>query len=442
MQTQFVRGEGPAIAYQVVGEGERDIFYVPQPSPSVDLIWEDPLLARGLRSLGTAGRLLLCDLRGWGSSDAVDPDDLPALQAWMDDIRRVMDAACSERAVLIGQSEQALPVILFAATYPERVDALVLWSPFARYLRADDYPWGVRPEVAARMAKYYAEVVGTPELAHYFAPSRASEPGFVDWYCRAQRLGLRPANGAPVYERVYQPSDLREVAATVAAPTLLLRRRDDPHVRTGHARYLAEVMPNARLVELDGSDHLWWSGDTETPIDEMVSFITGLRTSSASAESQLATVLFTDIVDSTRLAAEAGDAAWQVRLARHDDTVRRFVNAYRGRVVKFTGDGVFATFDGPARAIRCVSDMRDSLSADGITIRAGLHTGEVTVRADDVHGMTVNVAARIAAKARPGEVLVSAAVPALVLGSRLEFADRGSHDLKGVPGEWKLFAAL
>lgn len=441
-ETRFVRGESPAIAYQVVGEGDRDVFYVSQPTPPIDLIWEDPLCARGLRSLATAGRLLLCDLRGWGSSDAVDPSDLPALQAWMDDIRRVMDAAGSEHAVLIGQSEQALPVMLFAATYPERVDALILWSPFARYLWAEDYPWGIRPGIAERMADGFADIIGTPTLVKYFAPSRAAEPGFVDWYCRAQRLAMRPANGAPIYKRVYQPSDLRDVAATITAPTLLLRRKDDPHVRGGHAQYLADTMPNAHLVELDGSDHVWWSGDTERPIDEMLSFITGLRSRSVSGDTQLATVLFTDIVDSTRLASEVGDAAWQARLSRHDDTVQRYVSAYRGRVVKFTGDGVFAIFDGPARAIRCALDLRDSLGDEGLVIRGGLHTGEVTVSADDVHGMTVNIAARIAAKAEPGEVLVSAAVPALVLGSRLEFSERRVHELKGVPGQWQLLAAV
>ena len=441
-QTKFVRGDGPAIAYQVVGEGKPDIFYVAQPTPPIDLIWEDPLLARGLRSLAAVGRLLLCDLRGWGSSDAVDPTDLPALQAWMDDIRRVMDAAGSERAVLIGQSEQALPVMLFAATYPERVDAMVLWSPFARYLRGDDYPCGVPPAAASRMAQVFADVIGTPFLAEYFAPSRADERGFVDWYCRSQRLAMRPANGAPVYARVYQPSDLRDVAATIIAPTLLIRRRDDQHVRTGHAQYLAGIMPNARLVELDGRDHLWWSGDTDAPIEEMVSFITGLGPQAIATDRQLATVLFTDIVDSTRLAHEAGDTEWQTRLARHNNIVERHVSAYRGHVVKFTGDGVMATFDGPARAIRCACDVRDALAVQGLQIRGGLHTGEVTISDDDVHGVTVNVAARVSARARPGEVLVSAAVAALVLGSRLKFEDRGTHELKGVPGTWQLLAAV
>ena len=405
-------------------------------------MWEDPLVARGLRSLATAGRLLLCDLRGWGSSDAVDPSDLPALQAWMDDIRRVMDAAESSRAVVIGHSEQALPAMLFAATYPERVEALIVWSPFARYLRSDDYPCGVPPSTAERMAEGMASGVGTPYMAEFFAPSRSKEPGFVDWYCRTQRLAMRPANAAPVYARVFQPSDLRDVAATISAPTLLIRRRDDPHVRTGHAQYLEKIMSNARLVELEGRDHVWWSGDTEAPIEEMLSFITGLRTGESSSDRQLATVLFTDIVDSTRLAHEAGDRAWEARRERHDDIVRRYVAAYRGRVVKFTGDGVLATFDGPARAIRCTSEMRDALAAEGMAIRSGLHTGEVTVTADDVYGMTVNVAARISAKASAGEVLVSAAVPALVLGSRLEFSDRGVYELKGVPGQWQLCAAL
>lgn len=438
--TRYVRDGGPAIAYQVVGDGDRDIFYVGQPSPPIDLMWDDPLLARGLRRLASAGRLVTCDLRGWGSSDAVDPTDLPALQAWMDDIGRVMDAVGSERSVLIGQSEQGLPCMMFAASHPERVLALVLWSPFARYLRAADHPWGMPEEAAAEYSRQFGEIIGSGMLSTLFAPSRADEPGFLEWYARSERLGLRPAGSAPIYGGVFQPSDLRDLATSITVPTLLLRRKGDPHVRYGHAHQLEATMPNATLVELDGADHLWWSGDTDAPIDEMLAFITGLRASAGRPERQLATVLITDIVGSTQRAAEMGDDAWSARRARHDELTSRFVAAFRGRVVKFTGDGVLATFDGPARAIRCACDLRDALSAEELPIRAGLHTGEVERAGDDIHGLTVHAASRIAALADAGEVLVSAALPTLVLGSRLEFQDRGPHDLKGLPGQWQLLA--
>ena len=439
-ETRFVRGGGPAIAYQVLGEGGRDVFYVAQPNPPIDLMWEDPLVARGLRRLAGVGRLLTCDLRGWGSSDAVDATDLPALQAWMDDIGRVMDAAGSERAVIIGMSEQALPCILFAAAHPDRVDALILWSPFARYLRAPDHPWGLPQELATRVVELYRQQLGTGNRVAFVAPSRVDEPGFRQRFARDERLGLRPANGAPVYGRVFQPSDLREVAATIDRPTLLIRRRGDRHVRDGHASAMAETMPNATLVELDGEDHVWWSGDSDAVIDEMLAFITGLRGGRVPTNRQLATVLFTDIVDSTRQAAALGDDAWSALLDRHDQLVARYVGAFRGRLVKSTGDGALATFDGPARAIDCACDLRDALAEVGITIRAGLHAGEVDTTDTDVHGLTVHVAARVAALAGPGEVYVSGVVPTLVLGSKLAFEERGTHELKGVPGTWPVLA--
>lgn len=438
--TGYVRSGGPAIAYQVVGEGDQDFFYVAQPHTPIDLMWDDPLQARGLRRLAAAGRLLTCDLRGWGSSDAVDATDLPALQAWMDDLLRVMDAAQSERAVVIGMSEQALPCILLAATHPHRVDALCLWSPFVRYLRAPDHPFGMPPTAAASYARQYGEVNGTGALLDLFGPSRKDEPGLRSWFARCERLGLRPANCEPVYANVFMPSDLREVAGLVTSPTLLFRRKGDRHVRDGHAQHVASLMPAATLVELDGDDHLWWCGDSDAPIDEILRFATGLPAGARGADRRLATVLFTDIVDSTAQAAALGDAVWSTRLARHDELVARFVAAFRGRFVKSTGDGILAIFDGPARAISCACDIRDAVAAEGMSIRAGLHAGEIEVTNDDVHGLAVHVAARVAEAAQPAEVLVSGVVPSLVLGSRIEFTDRGIHLLKGVPGEWQLLA--
>lgn len=392
--TAYVRGGGPAIAYQVVGDGDRDFFYVAQPYTPIDLMWDDPLQARGLRRLAAAGRLLTCDLRGWGSSDAVDATALPALQAWMDDLLRVMDAARAERAVVIGMAEQALPCLLLAATHPQRVDALALWSPFVRFLRAPDHPFGMPSSAAAAYARQYGEVNGTGALLDVFGPSRRDEPGLRSWFARCERLGLRPANCEPVYAKVFMPSDLREIAALVTSPTLLLRRKGDRHVRDGHARHMVSLMPAAALVELEGDDHLWWSGDSDAPIDEILRFATGLPSGASDSDRRLATVLFTDIVASTAQASALGDAAWSSRLARHDDLVARFVAAFRGRLVKSTGDGALAIFDGPARAISCACDIRDAMAREGLAIRAGLRAGEVEVTRDDVHGLAVHVAAR------------------------------------------------
>lgn len=442
IETRFARGEGPAIAYQVVGSGERDFFYVAQAHSPIDLMWDDPLHARGLRRLASAGRLITCDLRGWGSSDAVDADDMPAMQAWMDDIARVMVEVGSERAVIIGMSEQALPCILFAATYPARVEALVLWSPFACYLRAPDHPCGMPPTAAAALVELYDQTNGTGEAVALYAPSRSKEPGFREYFARCERLGCRPANAAPVYGRVFQPTDLRQVATTIASPTLLMRWRGDRHVRDGHAQRLADSMPAAKLIELDGDDHFWWAGDSDAPIDEILAFVTGLpgRAHDSGSNRQLATVLFTDIVDSTGRASSLGDDRWSDLLARHDRLVARYVAAFRGRLVKSTGDGSLATFDGPARAIRCAWDLRDALASEDVAIRAGLHTGEIEVTDGDVHGVAVHVAARVLASAGDGEILVSGAVPPLVLGARISFDDRGMRELRGVPGTWQLLA--
>lgn len=439
--TAYVRDGGPAIAYQVVGSGERDFFYVAQPHTPIDLMWDDPLMARGLRRLAAAGRLLTCDLRGWGSSDAVDAVDLPALQAWMDDIGRVMDAAGSDRAVIFGMAEQALACILFAASHPERVEALVLWSPFARYMRSPDHACGMPSVAAASYARRYGEVNGTGALLDLFAPSRKDEPGLRSWFARCERLGLRPANAEPVYRNVFMPSDVRDVAATIQSPTLLLRRRGDRHVRDGHAQRMAETMPASTLIEIDGNDHVWWSGDSDAPIDEILRFVTGLPPDAASPNRQLATVLFTDIVASTAQAAALGDEIWSGRLSHHDQVIARYVAAFRGRVVKSTGDGALAIFDGPARAISCAGDLQLALAADDLIIRAGLHTGEIEIHDDgDISGIAVHIAARVMASAGPGEVFVSSSVPPLVAGSGIEFHDQGEHELKGVPGTWRLFA--
>jgi class 3 adenylate cyclase len=437
--TQYTLANGIHLAYQVVGEGERDVVYVAEARTPIDLLWDDPLAALGLRQLAGCGRLITCDVRGWGASDPVDLNALPAMQAWMDDIVAVMDAAGSESAAVVAASEAALPVMLLAATHPDRVSSLALINPWARYLRGPGYPFGLPRESGARLVEAYRAASGRGSIADRMAPSRAREPGFRRWYARSERLGGSPNTVASIFN-LYMSTDLTGIVPSIRAPTLVVRRTGDPHVRDGHARWLVDHLPAGRLVELPGDDHLWFSGDTEALMNEVVRFLGGAGTG-ATGDRMLATVLFSDIVGSTTRAARLGDAAWTSMLQAHDEIVRRHVEGFRGRWIKSTGDGVLATFDGPARAIHCACGMRDALAAEGIDVRAGVHTGEIQLVGDDVAGMAVHVAARIAALAGEGEVLASGSVPPLVAGSGIRFTDRGRHELKGVPEPWPVLAA-
>ena len=434
-QTQYALGrEGHHLAYQVTGEVTRDVLFVAEERTPIDLLWDDPLAAAALRRLAAVGRLILCDLRGWGSSDAVPSSELPAMQAWSDDIKSVLDAAGSERAAIVASSEPCLPVMLFAATHPGRVDRLALVNPYARYLRGPDTPFGLPETLAERYVERYRETNGRGLLTDFIAPSRAAEPMFRRWITRCERLGGGPGEAAAVY-RMFMHTDLLGVLPSIRAPTLLLRRRGDQHVRDGHARLLAERLPDAQLVELDGEDNFWASGDVDALFDEIERFLTGAGRPQATNR-VLSTVMFTDIVGSTERAAAIGDAAWTSLLEAHDDLVRSHVGAFGGRLVKSIGDGALATFDGPARAIQCASGLTRAAGGLGLELRAGLHTGEIELRGDDVGGMAVHIGARVAALAGPGEVIVSGAVPPLVSGSGIRFDDRRTHELKGVPDPW------
>jgi class 3 adenylate cyclase len=438
-QTRYVVADELHIAYQVVGDGPMDVLYVTEVRSPIDLVWDDPLAAHGLRRLASLGRLILLDPRGFGSSDVVDLQQMPAMEAWMDDLRTVMDAAGSERAAVVSSgSETSLSTILFAATYPERASALVLVNPYARFVRSPEQPWAVDERTFDRYVERFREMVGRGPVADLLAPSRAADPAFRRWFTRGERLGAPPGTAAATFRR-YARSDVTGVLGSIRVPTLIIHRRGDRHVRAGHAQLLAARIPGARLVELEGEDNVWYSGDVEAVIDEIVGFLTGAR-AAGHADRVLATVLFTDIVDSTARAAELGDAAWSGLLDAHDTIVRSHVEGFGGRWVKSLGDGALATFDGPARAIRCAVGVRDALSARGLGVRAGLHTGEVERRGDDIGGIAVHIAARIAGLAGPDEVLVSAAVPPLVVGSGLRFRDAGTHALRGVGERWPVFA--
>jgi class 3 adenylate cyclase len=355
-------------------------------------------------------------------------------------VRAVMDAAGSERAALMGISEGAPMSILFAATYPDRAQALVLCGGMARSTEAPDYPWATPAQALIEsglelMAPHWGEGAGL-EVA---APSQDGNPEAKAWFARMERASVTPGMLAQLVQ-MFLDIDVREVVPSVHVPTLVLHRRYDRLVNVRNGRWLAEHLPNAKLVELPGSDHILWYQHPELAFAEIHEFLTGTRFE-PEPERMLATVLFTDIVDSTATAAELGDRAWHELLDRHADTVKKALERFGGRQVKSTGDGFLATFDGPARAVRCARQILDSSEAQGVRVRAGLHTGECEVMGDDIGGIAVHIAARVSALADPSEVLVSRTVKDLVAGSGLEFAERGAYALKGVPDTWDVFAA-
>jgi class 3 adenylate cyclase len=364
---------------------------------------------------------------------------VPTVEEWIDDVRAVMNTVGSDRAAVIGFSLSAYTAIPFAASEPERVRALVLVNGWARLARASDYPIGYPPQAQAKVlagVDSWGSGVGVEVLA----PSRADEPAFREWYARAMRLTQSPSMAKANAARDFQV-DVRAILPLVRVPTLVLHTVANRYVRVAHGRYLAEHIPGARYVELPGDGSILPALDPDSFVEEVEEFLTGVRSSPAT-DRVLATVLFTDIVGSTEQATRLGDQRWRALLDDHDALVRRQLERFSGRLVKTTGDGLLATFDGPARGIRCACAIRDGLKRLGIDIRVGLHTGEVELRGDDVGGVAVHIAARVQALAEPDEVLVSRTVTDLVAGSGVEFTDRGEHDLKGVPGTWKLYAVV
>ncbi len=437
-QTVYARDGDAHLAYQVVSESGPDLLFVPTASFPIDLLWDEPIVARHLRRLSSFSRLIMTDLLGMGSSDAVPIHDLPAMQAWTDGLVAVLDAIGSESASIFAMTESTLPAMLLAATYPHRVRSLVLWSPFACFKRTPDYPHGLPEPALTRYIDAFGNMVGTGAVADILAPSWAGDAGKRRWWARCERLAGGPGYFKAIVD-LYLRTDVRAALDSIQAPTLLLHRRGDRHVVSSHSHYLAERIPKARLVEFDGDDSVWFAGDYHRVLDEIESFVTGAR-NAAPTNRVLSTVLFTDIVGSTERAEALGDEAWAAALDAHNGVVEKYVGSARGEVIKFTGDGALATFDGPARAIICACAIRDAVQDLGLNIRAGLHTGEVEVVERDVYGIAVHIAARIMALAGPGEVLVSGVVAPLVLGSRIEFEDRGSHALKGVRDPWPVLA--
>ena len=382
---------------------------------------------------------MVLDRRGSGMSDPVT--EAPTLEQRMDDVRAVMDAAGSERAALIGLSEGVPMSILFAASYPERCEALVLYGGMARATPAEDYPYGSTEEALAESGQeLLLPYWGQGTTIEVSAPSQADDPEIRAFTARLERMSISPGMLARLAQ-MFVETDVRDVVPNMHVPALVIHRRHDRLVNVRHSRWLAEHLPDAKLVEIPGDDHIPWYQDPELTLGEIEEFLTGTR-SEPEPDRMLATVLFTDIVDSTRTAAEIGDSRWHEVLDQHDETARSAIQRFGGRAVKSTGDGFLATFDGPARGVRCARAILDASEAQGVRVRAGLHTGEIEVIGDDIGGIGVHIAARVSALAGPGEVLVSRTVKDLVAGSRLEFSDRGAHQLKGVPDEWELYEAV
>jgi pimeloyl-ACP methyl ester carboxylesterase len=435
-QTRYAKSGDVSIAYQVVGTGPIDVVLVPGWVSNIDVFWEEPSLARLLTRIASFARLILFDKRGTGLSDRVS--DMPSLEVRMDDLRAVMDAVGVQRAALFGYSEGGPMCVLFAATYPGRASALILGGAYARRTTAPDYPWGPTPEQNLAFVARVEDNWGGAADIELRSPSLAHDERYRHWWARVLRSSASPAAAARLM-RMNMEIDVRHVLPAVRVPTLVLHSIHDAVIPIGSGRFLAEHIPGAKLVELPGVDHVPWGSDRDLIADEIEEFLTGAR-SSAERDRVLATVLFTDIVGATEYAARVGDRSWHDLLDSHHALVRRELERFRGREIDTAGDGFLASFDGPARAVRCACAISEGVGALGIEIRAGLHTGECELMGAKLGGIAVHTGARVASVARAGEVLVSSTVKDLVAGSGLMFEDRGLQSLKGVPGEWRLFA--
>jgi pimeloyl-ACP methyl ester carboxylesterase len=437
--TRYAKSGDTYIAYQVMGEGPLDLVFVPGFVSHVEMQMELPLSESFFARLAAFCRLIRFDNRGTGLSDLISAGQL--LEERMDDVRAVMDAAGSERAAMLGFSQGGTMSMLFAASYPERTSSLILYGSYARYAWAPDYPFGKTDEQIRSGLKWLEDNWGLGHSVDTFMPSLAQDAALRKWAGRFERASASPA-AAKLMSELGSYVDVRHVCPVIRVPALILHRTGDRSVDVEHARYLARHIKGSRYVELPGPDHNPWAGDSESIVGEIEGFLTGTRRDPEAAhERVLATVLFTDIVDSTRRVVELGDRAWKELLNEHHRRVRAEFQRFRGREINMAGDGFLASFDGPARAVRCGQAIVEAVKELGLRIRAGVHTGECELMGDSLGGIAVHIGARIGALAAADEVLVSGTVRDLVVGSGLTFDDRGRHALKGVPGEWHLLAA-
>lgn len=437
-ETRFAKGPNGRIAYQVIGEGPLDLVFSPDPTVNLETMWEEPNLARFLRNLASFSRLICCDRPGYGVSDPLPSSHRQTSAEFAEDIEVLMQAAGSERAALFahGAGRNAL---CRAARAPERTLALILSNTYSCLSRQPGYPCGLPKDAFENLLARHERGWGTGETVDDLVPSRAGDAGFRHIFARLQRTGVRLASMQNMFRASYA-EDLRSLLPEIRVPTLVLHHAGDRWIRVCHGRYMAEHIPGAKYVELPGDDHYFFFTDkADAVVHEVQSFLTG-TTTVTDAERVLVTVLFLDIVDSTKRIAEVGDLRWHDLLDTFYRVVRQELGRHRGQECDTAGDGLLASFTAPTHALRCASALSQELAGLGIPIRAGLHTGECERVGKSVRGMAVHIGARVAALAQPGEVLVSSTVREAVAGSPLKFADRGAHALKGVPGEWRLYA--
>jgi len=438
-ETKYAANGEIHLAYQTLGTGPPDLLVVsPGPLSHIEQIWEQPTVARVLRRLASYGRLILFDQRGTGLSDPVASHEVPRLEDHVEDMRVILDEVGSKRAVVLGYAAGGAPAMMFAATHPQRVDSLILWAPYARLRIDDDYPIGVTPEMVDKLVGLTLAEWGKGAAIPAMAPSMTNDERFRAWAGQMERLAASPGTAAALVAQ-WHDIDIRRVLPAIRVPTLVLSLKNQPVYSPMHSRYVADHIPGARFVELEGSDLL---AETDAMFRAIENFL-GASYRQSDPDRSLGTVLFTDIVGSTAIAARLGDLRWWDLLEAHDRILNRQVERYRGRLIKTSGDGALVLFDGPARAIACAEAIRDALRAIGLEVRAGLHTGELEEREDgDIGGIAVHIGARIAALAGPGEILVSRTIKDLVAGSSLRLESRGTHQLKGVPESWEVFAVM
>lgn len=433
-EPRYAKSGDVHIAYQVVGEGPVDLVYVPGIWSNLEIMWEWPEWAHYLNRLAAFSRLIVFDMRGVGISDR--GSEPPILELQTDDLVAVMNAVGSRSAVVFGGARGGAMTMLFAASHPDRTEALILYAPTARTVRSPDWPFGRTEEEQRIFYERFIAEMGTGKNLDLQGPS--GDDRFQRWWARFERLGASPGAWRELAGILGQ-IDVRQVLPNIQAPTLVLHRSGDLIVDVAQGRAVAGQIPGAKFVELPGRDHIPFLGDADSIVDEIEEFLTGVRPA-PERERVLATVLFTDIVGSTEAATALGDRRWRALLDAHDHLAEHQISHFRGRQVKSTGDGVLAVFDGPGRAIRCASAIRDEVRSLGIEVRSGLHCGEVELRGQDIGGIAVHIGARVSGLATVGQVLVSSTVKDLVAGSGISFLDSGEHRLKGVPGSWRLFS--
>ncbi len=435
-ETRFVHSPEGAVAYQTLGQGPMDLLFIQNWGSNIEVMWEEPTLVHFFEHLAAFARVIVFDKRGTGIADPVPLGRLPTLERWMDDASLVLDAVGSDRAAVVGDTEGGPMAMLLAATYPDRVGSLVLVNSFARMARAPDYRIGLPPAVREHLIEAWQREWGTGAILELTAPSVAADPRMRRWLGRYQRLSMPPQQAARAYRWVLEV-DVRAILGSIQAPTLILNRANNRYHRAAYGRYLADHIPDATFIEIAGADTYPFHVAADPVLDEIQTFLTGVRPASTTSR-VLATVLFTDIVDSTGHAARLGDARWNALLEHHRQLVRDRLGRHDGREIDTIGDGFLATFDGPGRAIRSATEIIGAVHALGIEVRAGIHTGEIERTGGDIAGIAVHIASRVLSLTPPSRVWTTGTVRDLVIGSGIEFSSRGEHQLKGVPGAWPL----